>query len=226
MTARQAAAWQSCGVPIAKCLRNMCRAAWPPRCIFCGFDVAVECTAICESCYIELPWRMNIAEPLPRHFEQVVVPLQYAFPIDVAVKTFKFKRKLFYAPAFSQILLDSLPSLSSDIDAVAPVPLHWRRKMVRGFNQVDELAKPVAKVLGVPLLRTLRRRTATQYQSGLSAAMRRKNVSRSFRSTRPILAQHVLIVDDVITTGATVRALASTLRRAGVSKMSVLALAR
>lgn len=149
----------------------------------------------------------------------------YSFPIDVAIKSLKFKRKLFYAPALAEILCTARPLLPEDIDAVLPVPLHWRRKATRGFNQATELAKPVAKLLGVPLVRNIRRTRATPFQSGLDAAQRARNLRSAFMITGPDSHAHILIVDDVVTTGATVRALAKLLLASGVSKVSVLAVA-
>lgn len=152
--------------------------------------------------------------------------LQYSFPVDVAIKAMKFDRKLFYVPAFAEILLGGLACLPDDIDALLPVPLHWRRKAWRGFNQASELAKPVAKQCGKPVARGAVRPKATPFQSGLSAGERTRNLRRAFVMTRDCSYKHVLIIDDVITTGATVEALAKTILAAGAYKVSVLAIAR
>ncbi len=155
-----------------------------------------------------------------------MAPLEYRFPIDAAIKAFKFHRRLFYARAFAQILRPALESLPPGIDAVLPVPLHWFRRTRRGFNQSRELAIPMAKALGVPMLWSVRRRIATPYQSSSTRAERRKNLREAFEVRRSIDARHVLIVDDVITTGETCEQLAKVLLAAGVEKVSVLALAR
>ena len=159
-------------------------------------------------------------------FEASIAMLHYSFPIDVAIKAMKFRRKLFYAPAFAETLAVARPLLPPDIDAVLPVPLHWRRKAIRGFNQATELARPVAKSLGVPLARNVRRTRSTPFQSGLDAAERARNLRSAFVVTRPGSCGHVLIIDDVVTTGATTRALARRLLASGATKVSVLAVAR
>ena len=152
--------------------------------------------------------------------------LHYSFPVDVALKALKFNRKLFYAPAFSEVLCHAKILLPADIDAILPVPLHWRRKTRRGFNQATEIAKPFAAELGVPLVRCLRRSKATPFQSGLAAKYRTRNLKDAFKATHRITHSHVLIVDDVLTTGATVRAVANTLLASGVGEVSVLTVAR
>ena len=155
-----------------------------------------------------------------------MAPVAYAFPIDAAIKALKFRRRLFYAPAFSELLCAAATGLPDDIDAVLPVPLHWRRRWFRGFNQAEVIARPVAKCLGVPLLRKVHRKRATPFQSGLTARERAKNLRSAFVVRGALPFQHVLIVDDVITTGTTVRQLASVVKHAGVKKVSALALAR
>ena len=218
----------------------------PQRCVFCTLDIPPSDGSICRDCFADLPWQRascaRCARPLPRPpaegvhcatcqrkpptFKRTVAPLEYAFPVDAAIKAFKFHRRLFYAPAFAQILGPSLDSLPSDIDAVLPVPLHWFRRMRRGFNQSRELAKPVARALGVPVLGSIRREIATPYQSGSTRAERRRNLKRAFAVRGLVDARHVLIVDDVITTGETCEQLAKVLLAAGVEEVSVLALAR
>jgi len=107
-----------------------------------------------------------------------------------------------------------------------PVPLHWRRHGIRGFNQAAEICALLKKATGLPTIRNVRRRRATPYQSGLSARERRRNLRRAFAVHGTVTARHVLIVDDVITTGETCRQLAAVLRVHGVEKISVLAIAR
>lgn len=155
-----------------------------------------------------------------------MAPLHYEFPVDVGLKALKFRRKLYYAEAFGGLLVDAAAALPADIDAVLPVPLHWRRRAVRGFNQAEELCRPLRQSLSLPLVRGIVRRRSTPAQSGLSAGQRNRNLRGAFVARRPPGARHVLVVDDVITTGATARHLALALRAAGVPRVSVLAVAR
>jgi len=152
--------------------------------------------------------------------------LHYSFPVDAALKALKFNRKLFYAPAFSEVLCSAENLLPDGIDAVLPVPLHWSRKAYRGFNQATEISKPLARLLDLPLLHGFHRSKATPKQSGLAAKDRTHNLRRAFSVARTITHSHVLIVDDVLTTGATVRAVAKVLLANGVSEVSVLTVAR
>ena len=152
--------------------------------------------------------------------------LNYEFPIDVAIKRFKFDKKLYYGPAFVEILRRALLHLPPDIDGVLPVPLHWFRKARRGFNQALEIAKPLAVELYVPIAKGVIRRRATPFQSGLGAEERARNLSHAFAVTKPLDCQHVLIVDDVITTGSTTEMLARALQKSGVERVSALCLAR
>jgi ComF family protein len=150
----------------------------------------------------------------------------YEFPVDAAIKAMKFRRRLYYVPAFGDLLVQAIRKVPNDIDALLPVPLHWRRQAIRGFNQASELANVVRRKTGLPVLRNVVRHRATPYQSGLAAVHRQRNLRAAFVVRGAIPARHVLIVDDVVTTGETCRQLAVTLKDAGAHRVSVLALAR
>jgi len=198
----------------------------PRNCVFCGEPSEGGENSICTGCFADLPWNETLVSPISGIFESSMAVMHYSFPIDVAIKALKFRRKLFYGPALAEVLCVAKPFLAADIDAVLPVPLHWRRKAMRGFNQATEIAKPIAISLGVPLARNVRRKRATPFQSGLGAAERVRNLRRAFVITRPGSYTHVLIIDDVVTTGATAQALATLLLSSGVTKVSFLAVAR
>ncbi len=198
----------------------------PPSCVFCGLTSDGDERSICRGCYDDLPWTEPRLSPTPGLFECSIAVVHYSFPVDAAIKAFKFSRKLHYAPAFAEMLCSSAALLPSDVDAVLPVPLHWRRKATRGFNQASEIARPVAKFLGLPLLDGVRRQKATPFQSGLAAKDRVRNLRDAFETTRALSQRHVLIVDDVVTTGATTQALAKVLLKNGVGKVSCIAVAR
>jgi ComF family protein len=218
----------------------------PSRCAFCGTRSRESEADLCSGCFDDLPWNEmscdRCARPLvtalpenvhcadcqlrPPPFAAAVAPLLYSFPVDAAIKAMKFRRKFFYAPAFGSLLERSLPALGGEIDALLPVPLHWRRHALRGFNQAEELCKVIKKMHRLPLLRNVIRKRATPSQSGLSAKQRRRNLRAAFAVRGKIQAKHVLIVDDVITTGETCRHLATALLGNGVQKVSVLAVAR
>jgi ComF family protein len=198
----------------------------PLSCVFCGLTSEGKERSICHGCYEDLPWLEPRVSPAAGVFDCSLAVTRYAFPVDAAIKAFKFSRKLYYAPAFVELLCSAAELMPRDIDAVLPVPLHWRRRALRGFNQASEIAKPLAAHLQLPLLHGVQRRKATPFQSGLAARDRVRNLRGAFETTQRLSHAHVLIVDDVITTGATTRALARVLLKSGVAKVSLLAVAR
>ncbi len=205
-------------------LRLFDDAVMPLRCAFCGVRTTGEERHVCADCTADLPW---IGPQWPvGPFHVALAPLAYEFPVDAAIRALKFKRRLWYGPALAQLLRRSLDALPDDIDAVLPVPLHWRRQWWRGFNQAREIAVPVARQLGVSVIGGVRRVRATRPQSGLSARERQRNVRGAFVARGRCHAQHVLIVDDVMTTGATAAQLAHAVLDSGAGKVSALAVAR
>ena len=157
---------------------------------------------------------------MPGIFTSSIALLDYAFPVDAAIKALKFDHKLFYAAAFAELLLACRKRLPDDIDALLPVPLHWWRKTRRGFNQSVEIAKPLATALGLPIDRCVRRCRSTASQTGLDARQRVANLRGAFVVRDAIVRQHYLLVDDVLTTGATTEAIAKVLLSAGAPAVS------
>lgn len=215
-------------------------------CVFCGSRCLAEEDFICAGCDAELPRNQPscpccaapLAVPLacgvpcgscqlkPMPFAAAAAPLRYEYPIDAAIRRMKFNARLHYVTAFRGLMREAFSRLDCEVDAVLPVPLHWRRRALRGFNQAEELARPLCRETGLPLLRGVRRVRATPYQSGLDSAARRRNLRNAFAVRSGLTARHVLIVDDVITTTSTAARLAACLLESGVESVSVLALAR
>jgi ComF family protein len=227
-------------------VRNIDAVLMPKHCVFCGMRSPPDGTSICSGCYADLARFENscgrCASPVgsalqdgvhcaacqanPPPFVSAVARLVYAFPTDAAIKAMKFNRRLDYVPAFADLLIESMDDLADDIDALVPVPLHWRRQATRGFNQAEELCKPLMRHTGLPMLGNVRRTWATPYQSALDARHRHGNLRSAFAVCGTITTQHVLIVDDVITTGETCGQLARVLLENGAERVSVLAIAR
>lgn len=227
-------------------LRLIEGAAIPNSCAFCGDRLGLDAVPVCAGCAADLPWIRNSCQrcgspaPVslpadpgcgrcqldPPPYDAAVVLFHYSFPVDAAIKAFKFRRRLHYAPAFASLLADAAGRLPSGIDGLLPVPLHWRRQAMRGFNQARELCEPLQSVLGIRIIEQVRRSRATPPQSGLAAVARQRNLRNAFVVRGRLAASHVLIVDDVLTTGATCGQLARVLRGAGARQVSVLAVAR
>ena len=217
----------------------------PPLCAFCRSPLCDGERGLCTPCGLDLPANEQAcprcAAPLPADpgaapcarcqsrplpFEFVLAPLCYAFPVDRAIQALKFRGRLEYVSVFAPVMTRALEAAALDIDCVVPVPLHWLRHGHRGFNQADELARPIANTLGLPLSRQVLRRRRTRPQSGLNARHRRANLRGAFIAADTLDAGHVLLVDDVMTTGATVVELARCLALNGVERVSVLVAAR
>ncbi len=167
-------------------------------------------------------------KPLP--LERVLAPLRYEFPVDAAIQAIKFRRRLEFVPALASIMAAALEQAGPDVDAVIPVPLHYLRHGARGYNQAEELARPIARSCRLPMRRYVVRGRRTRAQSGLGATERRRNLRHAFRANAALYRagapRHALIVDDVMTTGTTILELARCLQAAGVERVSALVAAR
>jgi ComF family protein len=131
------------------------------------------------------------------------------------------------AQQFGEWLARALPREQA-FDVVVPMPLYWYKRMQRGFNQSELLARHIARRWNVPLKGVLRRKKATAPQAGLTNSKRRLNVQGAFamKSGVRLDGQRILLVDDVLTTGATAAAAARALKRAGAKHVTILTLAR
>jgi len=143
------------------------------------------------------------------------------------IHLYKFRKVRTLVGPLGDLLLRALPR-DEAFDCVTPVPLHWRRRWQRGFNQADLLARRVAAHSGIPRTRLLRRLRSTASQASLSNTSRRRNVAAAFACRRPDRAagRKILLIDDVMTTGSTAAACALALKRAGAARVSLLTLAR
>jgi ComF family protein len=123
-------------------------------------------------------------------------------------------------------LAEAMPR-SERIDAIVPMPIHWTRRLTRGFNQCESLASELSRHTGLPVLKALTRTRRTQKQSSLAGAWRRRNVKGSFSAAHAqIRGKRLLLVDDVLTTGSTVNEAAAELKRHGAARVAVLTVAR
>jgi ComF family protein len=139
----------------------------------------------------------------------------------------KYQRIEPLAKPLANLLVKALP-LDQRFDCIIPMPIHWFRRMSRGFNQAEVIAKPLAAYMSLPMVKALRRTRYRPPQVGLTNAQRRDNVRGVFgvRKAEQVAGLRVLLVDDVFTTGASASACAAALKRAGAKHVSLLTLAR
>lgn len=143
------------------------------------------------------------------------------------VQLFKYHRIHTLAGPLGASMVRALPR-DIPIDAIVPAPLHWWRRWRRGFNQAALLAGEVARRTGLPLIEPVRRRKATAPQASLTNAQRRLNVRAAFdvRNPAAVRGKSLLLIDDVLTTGATAGSCSAALKRAGAARVTVLTVAR
>ncbi|MBL8238956.1 MAG: ComF family protein [Bryobacterales bacterium] len=151
----------------------------------------------------------------------------YEGPLRKLIHHFKYGGVEVLAEPLGRLLVQALP-MDLQVDLIVPVPLHWRRRLWRGYNQCELLARPLESRLRVPVVQALRKTRHTETQATSTPAQRRSNLTGAFRlsSEDVVQGKRVLLVDDVLTTGATVVTCSNLLRRGGARSVTVLTLAR
>ena len=198
---------------------------------------------------------MDAPEPLSAEFfcASCRTPFQNAFPLDAEgrcalcrsglrgfdaaysfgayegvlrelIHLYKYGKVRTLARPLSGLLAQALPR-DEAFDAAVPVPLYWRRRLQRGFNQAELLARGLSRRTGIPVVKALGRVRPTPTQAGLSNSARRQNVVKAFRA-RSVPGQRILLIDDVMTTGATATSCALALKQAGARRVALLTVAR
>ena len=224
--------------------------ALPPLCAACR--EAVGSAGLCAACWSKLSFiappycdRLGIPFPYdpgpgvlsmeaiadPPAYQRARAAVRYDDVARALVHALKYGDRLDLAPTMGRWMANAGRELTGAADAIVPVPLHWRRQWARRFNQSALLAEIVARGTGVPVAHTtLKRVKATPQQVGLSQAERALNVQGAFRVSADgkatIAGQKLILVDDVLTSGATVDAGARALLRAGAVSVDVLVFAR
>lgn len=220
----------------------------PRHCLMCGLasgehNLCLPCAAdlprighACRHCGLPLTHGPDlVCGPcllLPPPWDAAIAALVYRFPVDQLVRRFKFSRNFACGDVLASEMIraveDSGPARP---EGIVPVPLHRSRFFVRTFNQADLLARQAGKSLGIPVHASLlSRRRRTRAHSGLDAAARKRNIRGAFRCHIPSgkrkAVRHVALVDDVLTTGATLAECTRSLKQAGAGRVSVWVSAR
>jgi ComF family protein len=165
----------------------------------------------------------------PPRFDVCFAPYRYAYPLDHMVRGLKYGGAIAHGRVLGELFVRQLQerNRSARPDLLLPVPLGPARFRKRGYNQAIVLAEQIARRSGIRLRTDALIRTRdTLEQAGLDRRARRKNLRRAFALLHPLRAKHVAIVDDVVTTGSTANEMARVLKRAGVARVEVWAIAR
>jgi len=226
------------GVILDQCAR-LAQHALPWNCLLCGGDatdarVCARCDATlqrlpaahCARCALPLTSGTVCGACLadPPEYDSVSAPYAYAFPVDALIHAYKYRGTLSIAPLLAAKLGDVA---APPVDALIPMPLAAGRLRERGFNQAQELARLAGRRLGVRVFAHACRKVAeTAPQAALPWKERARNVRGVFVCDADLTGLRVAVVDDVITTGATLNELARNLKRAGAVQVSGWAVAR
>ena len=218
----------------------------PPTCILCG-SPGFDSQDICTLCFNDLHKNKHCcyrcaeifetanSTPLlcgqciskSPAFDETYAPYMHQHTIRYLIASLKFKQNYKNARLLAYLLASYLEKTAEMPQSIIPVPLHKQRYKERGFNQSTEIAKTVSKRLNIPLdTKSCIRKRNTQHQFELPAKQRYTNIKNAFEVCQPIKAQHIAILDDVMTTGSTVNELAKVLKKAGVNRVDIWVCAR
>lgn len=226
---------------IAHWLKTIPAWAWPRTCLVCraatgAYDFCAPCLATlpraeaaCPRCAVPVAGARECGRCLqrPPPFVRTVSAFSYQAPIAPLILQLKYHEGLAVARALAPLLAQRVAPFAATVDAIVPVPLHPSRVRARGFNQALEIARPLARELSLPLRpRWAQRVRATAHQTELTHTARARNVRRAFRASADVNGKRIAVVDDVMTSGHTVTALAQALRAAGAAEIQVWVLAR
>lgn len=224
----------------ARLVRRSCARLLTQDCLLCGAESGTG--LLCEACEHDLPELPAqrcpaCALPTPQgevcgrclakppHYDATFAAFCYGFPIDKLVQSFKYGHRLALASYFGRQL--ALLSANAAADLIIPLPLHPSRLRERGFNQALELARPVARAWQKPIdFRSCSRVRHTVAQADLPWREREKNVRGAFHCSSDFTGKRLLLIDDVMTTGASLDELARTVKLHGAAQVSLLVLAR
>ena len=217
---------------------------FPQFCLLCQESVKTNQLSICTPCMAELPWLSagnccphcglvsQSNSPCghclksPPTFDATHALFAYGYPIDAVLQQYKYGSALTIAELFGQLLVNNRKA-SQLPDLLIPMPLHPQRLAERGFNQAVEIARIVAHALQLPLdTRACRRVRFSAPQATLPLKQRVKNMRNAFSCERKLDGLKVALLDDVMTTGASLNALATAVKKAGAATVECWVIAR
>jgi ComF family protein len=196
-------------------------------CTECDADLPRLAGALCPRCALASPRGAVCGRCLTQapRYDATVAALAYEFPADILVQALKFRGELALAPLLGDLLAKCISN--KDVDCIIPVPLSAGRLRERGYNQAMEIAREIAGATGTRLAPELCERARdTPAQMELPLSERAKNVRGAFHCPRLLAGAKVAVLDDVMTTGATLDEIAATLKRAGAARVENWVVAR
>ncbi len=213
----------------------------PALCLTCGIPVSADsfickyCVAAlelvptpCSSCGLPNQTSRNtcpVCQHRPPRWHSMIAPLIYSANTRKIIQDLKFNEQLNNANALLTHILDYYRD--HQVDVLIPVPLHTSRLLERGYNQAEEIATTLSRLLDIPVDRkSLKRIKATESQSGLSISKRHKNILKAFQFSPARCYKSAAIIDDIVTTGSTVSEISKVLKRSGIKHIEVWSLAR
>jgi ComF family protein len=178
------------------------------------------------NCLSQLPWAADQASS--SGCDNLWVALDYLSPVDQLILGGKFSEQLANLSLLAELFIQYWHTQKIELpEVIIPIPLHAQRLQERGYNQALELAKIIGRSLQIPVdFSSVKRRKATRAQASLPARLRGENIRHAFELIRPMAYSRVALLDDVFTTGNTVRELSQLLRNAHVEKVDVYCIAR
>lgn len=204
---------------------------YPPKCAFCRRILPKNASGACEKCLDALEFTPTGGTKRGDFYTTCVSPLWYESEVRESILRYKFQGCAAYAAVYGQILATRIEAeFAGKYDLLSWVPLHRSRERMRGYDQSRLLAEEACRRLDMPAVRLLEKHRATGQQSRLTKPeQRRANVSGAYRvhgSAEVLRGKRVLLIDDVLTTGATLSECARVLRSAGAAEVLCATLAR
>lgn len=204
---------------------------YPKLCLICGKKISEKSSFTCEMCTNILKYELNEGVRINisnMYFDELYSAFLYTGFIRSKILEFKFYNKPYLGKVFAKILTSIFIKNGINVDAIIPVPIHYRRYMERGYNQSKIIAKYISNKTHVYMPRNvLKKIINSNKQSKLNAIERKKNVLNSFKvvHSRNIQGKIILLVDDIYTTGATVNECSRILKENGARKVIVMTIA-
>ena len=204
-----------------KLLYKLSQLLFPAKCVLCGRLLGADQTDLCPDCRIQTPEISGENRKLP-HLAKSHSLWYYEGAVRNSLLRYKFRGRRSYANTYGALLAMKILQESPEFDILTWIPISRMRKWRRGYDQVELIAKVVARELNVPLTRTLKKRRNNRPQSGLTdAAARRANVLGVYLpvSAQAFSGKRIVLLDDIMTTGATAGECARTLLTAGANEV-------